>query len=89
MLNSNLNDNHYNNITFIIRPTEYNDYDILIIGSYDLLKQLSRKIKHSNFIKKSKFGGIPILIVDTCDTLKNTKDCIKQYKKMYKISDAN
>jgi hypothetical protein len=68
-----------NNITYCIRPTEYEDFDLIGIGSYHLLVQLSHKIEHSHLIKKSKFGGIPILILDTCDTLRECLSCIKQY----------
>ena len=68
-----------NNITFVIHPTEYQDYDILAIGSFHLLRQLALKVKHSNLIKKSKYGGIAILIIDTCDTIRDANHIIKQW----------
>jgi len=71
------------NITFVIHPTPYSDFDILAIGSFHLLEQLSHKIEHSNLIKSSKFGGIPILILDTCDTLRDAMNCIKGCRKLY------
>ena len=73
------------NITFVIHPTRYEDYDILAIGSLDLLRQLERKAKGSHLIKKSKFGGIPILILDTTDTLKCARNCIKECKELYEM----
>ena len=70
-----------NNIIFVIHPTLYQDYDILAIGSFNLLRQLALKVKYSDLIKKSVFGGIPILIIDTCDTIRSANYIIKQYRK--------
>lgn len=71
------------NILVVIHPTKYQDYDILALGSFHLLEQLFHKIEHSNFIKSSKFGGLPILILDTTDTLRDAISCIKCFKKDY------
>lgn len=71
-------------VTFVIHPTPYNDYDILAIGDSLQLCELNKKSKHSHLIKKSKFGGIPMLILDTCDTLRSAGSCIKEYKELYK-----
>jgi len=73
-----------NYITFVVHPTQWNDYDILGIGDITLLKQLSRKEKGFDLIKKSKFGGIPILVMDTCDTLKDAEKCIRNYIALYR-----
>jgi hypothetical protein len=73
-----------NNITFVIHPTSYQDYDILAIGSFHLLEQLSHQNEYYHFIKKSKFGKIPILIIDTCDTMREAVGCIKHYNELYK-----
>jgi hypothetical protein len=73
-----------NNLMIVIHPTEYQDYDILALGLFHLLEQLSHKVEHSNLIKLSKFGGISILILDTCDTLRDAISCIKCFKKEYK-----
>jgi hypothetical protein len=70
------------NITFVIRPTEYEVYDILAIGDYSTLYTYVNKTKQGDLIKHSKFGGIPILILDTCETLKDTMNCIKQCKEL-------
>lgn len=78
-----------NNLTFVIHPTEYRDYNILAIGASYLLEQLSHKEKHFHLIKSSKFGGIPLIVMDTCDTLRDAKDCIKQYKELYKNEVQN
>ena len=72
-----------NNIAFVIHPTIYQDYDILAIGDLALLRALSKKEKHFYFCKKSKFGDIPILVLDTTDTLTSAKNCIKEYRKLY------
>jgi hypothetical protein len=79
--------NRNRNITFVIHPTQYQDYDILAIGDCSLLRILIKKCEHSQLIKKSKFGGIPILILDTCDTLRESLSCIKHYKKLYAIEE--
>ena len=73
----------YKNITFVVHPTQYNDFDILAIGDCLILKTLVKKEKHFYFIPKSKFGGIPIVVLDTCDTWADAKACIKQYRKLY------
>ena len=74
----------YKNIAIVIFPTPYSDYDIIGFGYYPLLRKLSHKVEHSNLIKLSKFGGISILILDTCDTLRDAISCIKCFKKEYK-----
>lgn len=66
------------NITFVIRPTEYQDYDILAIGDWRLLAKMSHENKGYDLIRKSKFGGIPILVIDTCDTLKDAFNISRQ-----------
>lgn len=71
------------NLLFLINPTEWKDFDIIAVGSYELLKQLSRKRKYFYLVKRSKFGGIPILVMDTTDTLRGALSCIKEYKKEY------
>jgi hypothetical protein len=68
-------------VTFVIHPTEYEDYDVLAIGNYQLLAEMSHKNKNYQLILKSKFGGIPILVVDTCNTLKDAANCIKTLNK--------
>ena len=68
---------HTKNITFVIRPTEFKDYDILAIG--DLGELLAFKKNYHHLIKKSQFGGISILVIDTCDTLSGAKGIISEY----------
>ena len=80
--------NNFKNILFVIAPTEYHDYDILAIGAFHLLEQLFHKVEHSNLIKSSKFGGIPILVMDTCDILSQAKSCIKEYKELYGLQTS-
>ena len=72
-----------NNITVVIHPTPYNDYDILGLGDVTLLRQMSHKEKWFHLIKKSKYGGISILIMDTCDTLRGAMSCVKEYRKLF------
>ena len=72
-----------NNITFVIHPTQYNDYDILGIGDSGLLSKLAKKDKWFYLIKNSKFGGISIVIMDTCETLSGARSYIKEYRKLY------
>ena len=71
-------------ITLMIHPTGYGDYDIVAVGNVGLLTEFEKKNKYCQLIKKSKFGGIPILILDTCDSLKEANDCIKEFKKELK-----
>jgi hypothetical protein len=74
----------YKNIMFVIRPTEYQDFDILALGSFQLLRQLALIEKFRfHLIKKSKFGGIPCIICDTADTLRGALSILKQYKELY------
>lgn len=68
---------------FVINKTEFQDFDILALGSFPLLEQLFHKREHSNLIKSSKFGGIPLVIMDTTDTMRGALSCIKEYKKLY------
>ena len=74
-----VNANH-NYVSLVIHPTKYGDFDVLAIGDYKLLLTLAKKNKHSQLILKSKFGGIPILILDTCDTLRQALSCLKTYR---------
>jgi len=73
-----------NNITFVIHPTPYSDFDILCLGDYSLLTKLSKVNKGSDLIKSSKFGGVSLLIMDTCDSLRDAMSCIKECEKLYK-----
>lgn len=66
-------------ITFVIHPTQY-DYDILAIGDISLLRKIRKYYPFSHLIKKSKFGGIPILVIDTVDTLRGVKSLIENYR---------
>ena len=70
-------------ITFVIHPTEYGDFDCLAIGDTSLLSILVTKCNGFHFIKKSKFGGIPLVIMDTFDTIKDANRCIGQYRTKY------
>mgnify|MGYP001578813755 FL=1 len=72
-----------NNITVVIHPTPYNDYDILGLGDVTLLRHLSHKNEWFHLIKKSKYGGIPICILDTTDTLRDAMSCVKEYRKLF------
>ena len=72
------------NVTFVIHPTEFSDYDVLGIGSWQLLAEMSHEDKSYQLIVKSKFGGVPILIIDTCDTLRDALSCIKSIKRLRK-----
>jgi len=80
-MDNNLVKTKRNYITFVIHPTPYDDYDILAIGDLPKLIKISYKEKWYHLIKKSKFGGIPVLIMDTCDTLQDALSCIKQYNR--------
>jgi len=70
-------------ILLVITQTQFQDYDILAIGDLTLLKQMAQKDKSFQLIKSSKYGGIPILILDTTDTLTQANRCIKEYREMY------
>ena len=71
-------------IGFFIHPTDYQDYDVIAIGSLSKLLSLKRKYKSSDLIKKSKFGNVPILIMDTSDTVIEAKCIIDKLKKELK-----
>lgn len=77
--------NNTANLMLLIYPTNYNDYDVIVVGSFHILEQLSHKIEHSDLIKSSKFGGISVLVLDTADTLKGAMSCLKAYKKKYEM----
>lgn len=79
-MKSNLATSKWKNITLVIHPTKYGGYDILAIGDISLLTEIARKEKYHHLIKKSKFGGIPILVMDTSDTLRGALSCIKEYR---------
>ena len=69
------------NILVVINPTDFGDYDIIAIGDVTLLRQLSHKDRQAfHLIEHSQFGGISILILDTCNTLRDAKKVIKEYK---------
>ena len=75
--------NKTDNIMFLIHPTRFEDFDIIAVGDYSLLTKLKKTNKGFDLIKRSKFGGIPVLVMDTCDTLRDAMSCIKIYKKQY------
>jgi hypothetical protein len=70
-------------IALVIHPTQYEDYDILALGSFKILRQLALKHKHTNLIKSSVFGGIPILVLDTADTMRDAVKILKQHQETY------
>lgn len=78
------------NIMFLIYPISYKDisdkvYDVIAVGDCSILLTLVKKYKHFHLIKKSKFGGVSVLVMDTCDTLKDAMSCIKTYRKLYEL----
>jgi hypothetical protein len=69
-----------NEVGFVIRPTPYRDYDILAFGKLELLQEFkSKHCKHADLIKNSIFG-CPLLVIDTCDTLKDAGEIVKDCK---------
>ena len=72
-------DKELSTILYVIHPTIHKDYDLLAIGAIEDLKKLRKKYVYSHLMKNS-YAGVPLLIIDTCDTLTAAKNCIKQYK---------
>jgi len=58
---------HTKNILYVVNPTIYNNYDVIAIGDFSLLKELKLKHPEYHLIKKSQFGGIPLVVLDTFD----------------------
>ena len=75
--------NKTDNIMFLIHPTQWEDFDILALGDCSILRTLAQKEKHFHLIKKSKFGGVSVLVMDTCNTLRDAMNCIRAYRKDY------
>ena len=80
---------HRNEIGLFIHPTDYKDFDVIAMGSLDLLRQLVLKLNRGderhNLIKRSKFNGIAVLFLDTSDTLKGALNIFNQYKNIVKL----
>lgn len=70
-------------IGFAIMPASHSFYDLIAFGDYDLLETLSNKNKDYNFVKFSKFGGIPILLIDTFTILGDAYAELTKFKKRY------
>ena len=68
-------------VTFVIHPV-YGNFDVIAIGDIGLLRKLSKREKYFHLLKQSKFGGIPVLVMDTCDTLRGAMNCIKEYSEL-------
>jgi len=79
------NKNKKDKITLVIHPTPYGDFDVLFIGDEKILRQICHKNRSYHLIKSSKFGGIPLVVMDTCSTLRECLDCIKEYNKLYRL----
>lgn len=62
-------------IFYVIHPTKYNDYDILAIGDKKMLRKLSKEYDYFHYI-----ASIPIVILDTCDTIKCALECVEHLK---------
>ena len=72
----------FKNILLVIVPTLYEDYDIIAIGNRLELKQLVKQNKYFHYISSKKYN-IPIVILDTCSTLKDAKYVYKEFKKEF------
>jgi len=57
-----------------ICPTVWGDFDIIAVGK---VTGLHKRIKYSH-LDKSKGLGINILLIDTCDTLKDAYEMLKE-----------
>ena len=69
-------------VLFLINCTQFEDYDIIAVGKTELLKKLGKSISHTHFIKKSVLG-VPLLVVDTFDTISDAKKYVKEIYKKY------
>ena len=71
-----------NKIIFVIHPTPYGDYDLLVIGDKIILKKLAEKKEYYHFINSHTLAT-SLIVLDTCNTLSAANNCIKEYQKMY------
>ena len=46
------------------------------------LKKIAKTNKWFHLIKKSKFGGISLVVLDTVDNLRDAKSVLKDYQKL-------
>lgn len=69
-------------IKLVICPTQYEDYDILAIGYKPYLIKLSKKKNYFHFMDSNSMK-MSLVILDTCNTIKDTNKCLKEYKKLY------
>lgn len=68
-------------ILFVIRPivfTSLKIFDVLAFGELKHLMELKKKYKSAHLIKASSFGGVPILILDTCDNMRDAYQILRE-----------
>ena len=77
-------------ILFVINPIFLKDrksplgYDVLAIGEIKHLRKIEKEHKYGHLIKISSFAGVPILILDTCPTLRYAYEVLKEVRKYEK-----
>jgi len=65
------------NITFVLHKV-YRCWDVLAIGDEQLLKRYAKTNPAYHLIPCSRFGGIPLVVIDTCDTLKEAARWVEE-----------
>ena len=65
-------------IIFVIHPTQFEDYDILALGSEKALQKLAKKDKFFHYID-GPYGKL--VICDTCDLLDDAESVLEELKK--------
>jgi hypothetical protein len=64
---------------FLIHPTPYGDYDVIVVGKLDNLKVVKKYFPGSHLIKSNSLA-CSVLVIDTSDTLIGAKKIIKECK---------
>ena len=71
-----------NRIIFVIHPTKHGDYDLLAIGNKMILEKLAEDSEYYHLINSHTLA-ISLIVLDTCNSLSDANNCIKEYQKMY------
>lgn len=66
-------------LLYVINPTPYEDYDILALGSIKDLKKLAKQDAFKHYISSSTYS-IPLVVVDTCNSIKDAVKYIKELR---------
>jgi hypothetical protein len=72
-------------LLFIIHPTAWQDYDVVILGTENNLNVVKKQLSGCKVIKSEHYG-CSLIVLDTTDTLSSAYKILKDYKK--KLTDV-